>query len=197
MDRKAIQTRRMRGYFIDAAKEILKGEGLKSISVRNIADRAGYSYATLYNYFSDLKGLIFECVRDFDNECRHYVNTEAADVSAGRDRIAAKTMAYVRYFIQYPGIFELFFLENLHSVGGQPAAELVTSALERLTREDIAAWLRNDGITSEEAAKRITELNYSIHGLLLFYINRKWPSDFNIFITECHNRTHQTLSAGY
>ena len=55
----------MRGYFIQAAKEILKGEGLESMSVRNIADQAGYSYATLYNYFKDVKDLILECIKDF------------------------------------------------------------------------------------------------------------------------------------
>ena len=53
MEKKEIQEQRMRGYFIQATKEIIKGEGIKSVSVRNIADRAGYSYATLYNYFKD------------------------------------------------------------------------------------------------------------------------------------------------
>ena len=49
MKNKEIQEKRMRDYFIQATREILKGEGIESISVRNIADRAGYSYATLYN----------------------------------------------------------------------------------------------------------------------------------------------------
>ena len=53
MERKKIQEERIRGYFIQATKEILKGEGLSALSVRNIADRAGYSYATLYNYFKE------------------------------------------------------------------------------------------------------------------------------------------------
>ena len=34
-----IQEQRMRDYFIQATKEILRGEGLKSLSVRNIAGR--------------------------------------------------------------------------------------------------------------------------------------------------------------
>ena len=41
MQKKEIQEQRIKGYFIEAAKEMLKGEGLKSISVRNIAERAG------------------------------------------------------------------------------------------------------------------------------------------------------------
>ena len=64
MDKKIIQEERMKGYFIQATKEILKGEGLRAASVRNIADQAGYSYATLYNYFKDIKELIFVCIKD-------------------------------------------------------------------------------------------------------------------------------------
>ena len=62
MEKKQIQEQRIKSYFIQATKEILKGEGLKCISVRNIADKAGYSYATLYNYFKDVQDLIHEMV---------------------------------------------------------------------------------------------------------------------------------------
>ena len=60
MEKKEIQEQRMRQYFIDAAKEIIKGEGLKCISTRNVSDRAGYSYATMYNYFKNINDLIYE-----------------------------------------------------------------------------------------------------------------------------------------
>jgi DNA-binding transcriptional regulator YbjK len=65
VNRKQIQEQRMKSYFIQAAKDMLKGEGLKSLSVRSVADRAGYSFATLYNYFKDLNELIFVCVKIF------------------------------------------------------------------------------------------------------------------------------------
>jgi len=105
MGNKEIQEQRMKNYFIQATKEILKGEGLKCISVRNVADRAGYSYATLYNYFKDIKDLIFECVVDFQQECEEFVKAESKKSSAGKEKIKAVTTAYIKYFIQYPGIF--------------------------------------------------------------------------------------------
>ena len=73
MNRKEIQEERMKNYFIDATKEIITGEGIKALSVRSIAEKAGYSFATLYNYFKDVKDLIFYCVQDFSQECREYV----------------------------------------------------------------------------------------------------------------------------
>jgi len=86
VERKEIQEQRMKGYFIQATKDILKGEGLRAISVRNIADRAGYSYATLYNYFSDVKDLIFECVKDFQDEAREFIAAETKNSEPGLDK---------------------------------------------------------------------------------------------------------------
>ena len=62
MDKKSILEQRMKGYFIQAAMEILRGEGIKDLSVRNVAEKAGYSYATLYNYFKDLNELLSLCI---------------------------------------------------------------------------------------------------------------------------------------
>jgi AcrR family transcriptional regulator len=110
MEKKEIQEERMKGYFIQAAKEIIKAEGIRAISVRNIADRAGYSYATLYNYFKDVKDLIFICITDFQEECRIFIYDEVKNFSNGKENIKAKVKAFVKYFVLYPGIFELFFI---------------------------------------------------------------------------------------
>ena len=46
-------------YFINATNEIMNKDGVKSITIRNIAEKAGYNSATLYNYFENLDHLIF------------------------------------------------------------------------------------------------------------------------------------------
>ncbi len=45
-------------YFIDATKEIAEVEGIDKLTIRNIADRAGYNSATIYNYFENLDSLV-------------------------------------------------------------------------------------------------------------------------------------------
>ncbi|WP_159633756.1 TetR/AcrR family transcriptional regulator [Erysipelothrix anatis] len=45
-------------YFIDATKEIAAVEGIDKLTIRNIADRAGYNSATIYNYFENLDSLV-------------------------------------------------------------------------------------------------------------------------------------------
>jgi DNA-binding transcriptional regulator YbjK len=85
---KELQEKRMRGYFIDAAKETLKGEGLKAVNVRTVAERAGYSFATMYNYFKDLNELIFICVKDFMSECEAFADEQTDQLNAppGQDQ---------------------------------------------------------------------------------------------------------------
>jgi AcrR family transcriptional regulator len=168
----------MKGYFIQATKEILKAEGLKSISVRNIADRAGYSYATLYNYFKDVKELIFLCVKDFQDEIEASISEKTTGIVPGKERLKIISMGYLNYFLEYPGIFELFYLERMSDISSNDeATKLIVSFLDRLGDED---WkiIESDGAIRELKKSR---LNYTITGLLLFYMNRREPSSYQEF----------------
>ena len=60
MNNKELKEQRIKGYFIQAAKEILVGEGIKSLSVRSVSERAGYSYTTIYNYFENSINIIMD-----------------------------------------------------------------------------------------------------------------------------------------
>lgn len=60
-----IQYSRMIRYFVEAACSIVDEEGERCATARNIAARAGYNVATLYNYFENLSHLLyFVHVRD-------------------------------------------------------------------------------------------------------------------------------------
>jgi AcrR family transcriptional regulator len=182
MDKKELQEQRMKGYFIEATKEMLKGEGLKSISVRSIADRAGYSFATMYNYFRDVKDLIFVCVKDFQEECAEFVKVETINSPNGLDKIRDITKAYIKYFVQYPGIFDLFFLEKMTDIGSkQPTSELIYSFLDQLCADEWKYCIDQKIITSEEAESIKLELKFMSAGMLLFYNNRRQPTNYSDF----------------
>ena len=182
-DNKSIQEERMRGYFIEATKKTLRGEGLKSINVRNVAKEAGYSYATLYNYFHDIKDLVFECVKDFQSECEQSVNLETASSRRGKTKIKAITKSYVKYFVQYPGIFELFFLERINDLGQKkPTINLVYSLLDHLCDDEWNYCLVENIYSKKEIELKKELLRNSIIGALLFYINRHIPSNYSDFV---------------
>lgn len=58
-DHGTLTTRRKRImiYFIEATRNLIQSEGVDGLSIRKIADEAGYNSATLYNYFRDLEHL--------------------------------------------------------------------------------------------------------------------------------------------
>lgn len=187
MKNKEIQEKRMKDYFIQATKDILKGEGIKGISVRNIADQAGYSYATLYNYFRDVNDLIFLCVNDFQEECRLFVTEQTRNVSDGLSKLKATVLTYVQYFVEYPGIFELFYLTPVGDFGHKQAIiDVISSSLKDVCRSDWEYCLAHCPLSDEKAELIQSQLKYTVVGLLVLYLNRRIPVDYNDFIFQAN-----------
>jgi len=182
MNKKVIQEQRTKGYFIDAAKELLKGEGLSAVSVRSVSDKAGYSYATLYNYFKDLNDLIFECVRDFQAECESAVKSKIKKSEQGKSKIKATVLAYVQYFTEYSGVFELFFLERMGNIGNkQSISDLIYTFLDKLCDSHWDYCIAQNVCSRESAEKKKQQLRFCVMGMLLFYQNRFQPNNYNEF----------------
>jgi len=59
MSRKALQKKRIMKYFIDASLKIIEEDGFDNVTIRKVAELAGYNSATLYNYFENLDHLLF------------------------------------------------------------------------------------------------------------------------------------------
>lgn len=181
MNNKQIQEQRMKGYFIQAAKEILKSEGLKSFSVRNVASQAGYSYATLYNYFKDARELIFQCVSGFQDEAEAFINENIDKNSVGKNRIKEISMAYIKYCVEYPGIFELLYVERMSEISNNKSAiEQIANFPTRLYSEEMKAVYPDEA----EALIRQNSLLLCITGLLLYFVNRMVPASYNEFLKQ-------------
>lgn len=183
MEKKEIQEQRMRGYFIQATKQILKGEGIRSVNVRNIADHAGYSYATLYNYFKDVKDLVFECVVDFQEECAEFVAAETKNSPRGIEKIKSIAKSYMKYFVQYPGIFDIFFLERINEISNKRSnVELIYTLLDRLSADEWDYCVDNNIVSAETAVIVKDQIHYVVTGILLFYMNRRHPDSYDKFM---------------
>lgn len=191
---KELQESRIRGYFIDATKETLKGEGLKAVNVRAVSERAGYSFATLYNYFKDLNELVFICVQDFMVECETFTTEQSMKAKPGIERLKARMMAYIKYFTQYPGIFELFYVERMNDLGArQPTAQMIYGFTDRIASDDISIMIEKEGYTIETIENIKLNLRNAIAGLLLLYINRLQPNDYREFIAIAEKQVNFTL----
>lgn len=185
MSNKKIQEERIRNYFLDSAKNLLRAEGLGSISVRNVAYHAGYSYATLYNYFQDINALLFSCVEDFCREVEGFAAQRSAGCTDPKERLRVQAKAYAEYFVEYPGVFELFFLEKMGDFGGRSeTAELITGLLDRICRQAVEECVRCGAYSAGEAGAIMDRLRYVLPGLLLLYENRLYPDNYATFMEK-------------
>lgn len=195
MGNKEIQEQRMKGYFIQATKNILKGEGLKALSVRKIAEQAGYSFATMYNYFRDVNELVFLCASDFQEECREFVDDKTKTVSSGKEKLKAMTMAYINYFVEYPGIFELFYLEKVGDLGHkQTTIDLICNSLDRICESEWDYCIKKKLVDLKDAEIIKSQLRYMVVGSLLLYLNRMTPASYTDFIDQSKSQTDKILS---
>ncbi len=166
MDKKAIQEKRKKGYFIEAAKNIIREKGMKNLTVKKVADIAGFSAGTLYNYFSDLNDLYSYCAEDFWEECKKYVLASADDRNI-KQKIITYAKAYCQYFIDNPNIFELIFLSDIGEMPDK-TPEVVLLLVEVL-HEGV-----EKGLIPDERRNMVEKLlSSSIHGLLLFIIKKR------------------------
>lgn len=171
---KAIQEERMKGYFLTAAKELIRSEGLRVVSTRNVAERAGYSYATLYNYFKDIRDLIFSCVEDFMTECRDFVAGEVKDTGSGDKALLALSRSYSKFFVQYPGIFDLFFQEKANRISTADSNfGRINSLFDSLVEPEWQVIGKQNKSSSKDIAGAREFHKLALHGFLMVYLNKR------------------------
>ncbi len=170
MDKKTIQEQRMKGYFIEAAGRVVREDGVSNLTVKKVADLAGYAPGTLYNYFTDLNDLLFHCAVDFLDECRDYVLKQAENNKGIKARLISLTHAYCEYFIENPNIFKLVFLEDINNIPDNLRSQAYIPEVTLVLHQTLVESAR-EGIIPEEKVDIIENLiGSSTHGHLLFFI---------------------------
>jgi len=113
---KAIQLSRMWKYFVEATAEIIEEEGVANVTIRKIADRAGYNSATIYNYFSEISHLIFFASMRFlkpytEAIVQVYKNPQLSTL----EKYLQMWELFCRYSFKHPDIFHAIFVADLGS----------------------------------------------------------------------------------
>ena len=163
-----IKGRRIRAYFIEAAKEIILREGVENVSVRKVADTAGYSYATIYNYFSDLNALLREVKLSMVQDMIAYMGGVHDGKVNGIDDIRKINRMYVGYYLQHPHIFRFFYSYRL-TYEEKDAGQYFDYDMHW---QDTYQCLVVDGtIRKEDIGVLAKTIIYAMHGLLALYFS--------------------------
>ena len=110
--RMQIRQQRTMTYFIEAADEIIREEGIEAVTIRKAADKAGYTSATLYNYFENLNHLVFMAVLNHLEEYNAALPAYLADCTNSVERYMAVCECFSEFSYAKPEIFELLFFSQ-------------------------------------------------------------------------------------
>ncbi|WP_339251723.1 TetR/AcrR family transcriptional regulator [Sporosarcina sp. FSL W8-0480] len=113
MGNKKIQMSRMWKYFIEATVEIIEEEGIDQVTIRKVADRAGYNSATIYNYFKEVSHLIFfasmKLLKGYTDDVSVYMNRGKTPL----EKYILSWECFCKHSFQQPAIFHAVFIMDL------------------------------------------------------------------------------------
>lgn len=173
MDKKKKQRDRMIRVFVDAAKEIIEIDGISSLSARNVGDKAGYSYATIYNYFKDMKELAAYCAFDYLMDCYEKMVTIGDDKTDIVEVIIEQALYYFNHFSKRPNQFHLIFIDDLGDYPEKMSKESVGIDVGILLRKQLLEASEKGYIKNSEVDILHQLIGSSIHGKLLYMLRNR------------------------
>lgn len=107
------QRKRMLAYFIEATSKIIESDGIENVTIRKVADLAGYNSATLYNYFEDLDHLIFFASMKYLEEYNIELSKSINKLDSSIDIFLKTWECFSKFSFANPKIFyNIFFSKH-------------------------------------------------------------------------------------
>ncbi|MBM7539974.1 TetR/AcrR family transcriptional regulator [Amphibacillus cookii] len=114
-DRKTLQRTRMWQYFIEAATDLITEEGMEKLTIRKVAELAGYTSSTAYNYFTDLSQLKFFAALRFTKSYSADLPTFLAKGNNTIEKWLYSWECFCKHSFKQPYIYAVIFIENVGS----------------------------------------------------------------------------------
>lgn len=106
--------------FVNSTLEILEEGGLSKISIRKIAERAGFHNSTIYLYFEDLDQLIMLASMKYFQEYSHALEAQSKKNLPPTENFITIWDLFIDAILKQPCIFYNFFFgkrsDNLHDI---------------------------------------------------------------------------------
>jgi len=175
MKKKELQRSRIIRYFIESTISLIKSEGLENVTTKKIGDLAGYSYATIYNYFENFNELVCVSIAEIAVECAEFVGKNIKG-SSFKERITSFILLMTEFNISNPNIYYPFLSTSVDFIYFQNKTgdHFIHPAYDLLVRE-----LKNSkelsGKKNDEILIICNLLTNIFHAKMHFYLLMKSP----------------------
>lgn len=165
-DKRNFKRQRIKMHFLEAAKELILNEGVENISVRKVADLAGYSYATIYNYFKDLNELLWDTRSLMIKDIRIYMHNKINEPLYNLEGIKELLKTYIAYYFEYPNVFKFFYFFQLSIRDAVVEGTEAELNFEEIWKETLKGFV-GDGTLQEKDIEVISKIFiYAMHGMI-------------------------------
>ncbi|QZY53574.1 TetR/AcrR family transcriptional regulator [Crassaminicella profunda] len=192
MNKKIIQKKRMLRYFVEATHQVIEKEGIDHVTIRKVADLAGYNSATLYNYFKNLDHLIFfasiKYLKEYALNLPYYIE----NAKNAMDTYLGIWECFCYYSFQKPKRYYALFFDKHHDLTQNTIKEyyeIFSYELDEHFKNILPMFLKQDiydrnmiilepcaseGFVKADYLKEINEMTILIYqGMLLKIINEQ------------------------
>ncbi len=130
----------LRQALLEAARALAAENTIDSITLREVARRAGVSHAAPYHHFADKRALLRALALDAFKELHHILNTilkstlQADPTTHPTATLSAIGLAYLQFALSHPTEFRFMFRKTLCEPQGTPdeLTEVANQTLEML-----------------------------------------------------------------
>jgi len=148
----AVHKERLRAAIGQAAVQIAAERGLAGTTMSKIAERAGVSRATAYNYFKDVEHVLLSVVSEEVDRFYGQLRARLDEETGPRDRLEVFLVAHLEYFARperRPAVLQLQALGISPTIRTQMAEH--TDRLRALLSEVLDSG-RSEGVFSERVS---------------------------------------------
>ena len=166
------QRDRQRALIRRAAAEVYAESGIRGVSVRAIAKRAGVSTGTLYSYFANLQELMRSLWREPVEKVNRHLEEVARRRRAPLRRVRALLEAYADFARAHPDVYRGAFLfvrpDSVPRSEAQPLGEVV---FYRLLRDALREGQERGEVRTGDPGEMAQLLWAGVHGAVALPIN--------------------------
>lgn len=215
MDNKEVQKKRMLSYFLEATNKIIEEEGMDAVTIRKVANLAGYNSATLYNYFENLNHLLFfaslKYLKDYAKDLYSYTK----DSRNSLETYLNVWLCFSYHSYLKPEIYNLIFfsefssdtvnesINSYYSIFPEELGEESKKFLPMLLEDNI--YIRDykllkssaeEGFLKEEDLKDINEMNVLIYrGMLSKLLSKNNTYTVELAVEKTMRYINKTMKA--
>lgn len=171
MDKKEKKVKRIQNYFAETAMKMIKNGGIQSVSVRKVADEAGYSLGTIYNHYKNLDEMLWITRNMLIMEIAEFIERNSKDTIESVDDVVGVFKSYMDYYVLNPTVYEFLYFHKLDKGDKKSLALHEQPGFQDRFTPLVGYLMMTSGRTPEVVMNLIMSVIYIVQGLLTLYIS--------------------------